>query len=186
MSANVFRVRGTLSGFPARRRARLEGSVLLRDLYERTKAIADNLNVIAFNLNRAGETDFPLVKAAARRDASLTETWRVLDATALLSERLLAYHTSADDPGGKAVKVSVKEVDREPALPKRAPRVPKRDMLDPRQARQWGPNELASLPRKDLVIVCGGLKINPFTLRDRSKSGLIQAILDAQGGQATP
>lgn len=172
--------------FPSRKRKRQDASVMLRDLYERAKAIADNLNVMVFNLNRAKRTDIPLAKAVGKKDPSLTETWRLLDDTAELSGRLLDYFTSADAQGGRPVRVLAREIDREPPPPKSVPRAAPQQMFDPRKARKWGPNELSEMSRRDLVIVCGAMKINPFTLPDQKRPGLIRAILDAQGSQETP
>lgn len=167
--------------FPEKRGVRKQLSTSLRDVYELARDIGVANTLIAEAINRAGG-DIP-TPIFPRSAGTLNETWRILYRIKELSLDILEQ-LSKDSPATKKVTVrpvSTKDIEEIEKLPKARRPIPSPiQVWDPKKPRRWRERELMQLSRKQVAIIAGVNHINPFKLKDKSKRGLIDAVLSAQ------
>lgn len=160
--------------YPVKTRVKDAASVVIKDLHGEARAIARLLNVLAFNLNRAGG-NIPLARIPSHKSPTVQDIWEALRRTHDLTQAIVDALTSGEPTESPATRVLPEKIADllKSSDPIPAPTVP---MVNPRKVQRWGPRMLASMSRKELVMICGTLKINPFGLPDQSKAGLIATI----------
>lgn len=169
--------------YPTVRGKRKQFSTSLKDVYVLARDIGIANTLIAEAINRAGgDIPTPMFPRVA---GTLNETWRVMYRVKELTLDILEQ-LSKDSPSTKRATVrpvSTKDINEIEKLPKKRRPIPSPiQVWDPTKPRRWRERELKQLSRKQVAIIAGVNHINPLKLPDKSKRGLIDAVLAAQEG----